>query len=194
MLIPSSALAAFALATTTPTPASAQASNGITTTMPAQNDVAANASVPSDNVVADAPVPAEAKEAGETNAANAEDSTATATATDTDQEGSDEWGWLKVIVGGLVGAAGVLATQWITARTNRVIAREQAEISRSAVQVAADALLADQVSHARPCVAIARCQRCSVTKRVRLPAPQLIAQAWCGQPMAACCFWMKSAN
>ena len=139
MLIPSSALAAFALATTTPTPASAQASNGITTTMPAQNDVAANASVPSDNVVADAPVPAEAKEAGETNAANAEDSTATATATDTDQEGSDEWGWLKVIVGGLVGAAGVLATQWITARTNRVIAREQAEISRSAVQVAADA-------------------------------------------------------
>jgi hypothetical protein len=76
---------------------------------------------------------AKVTETGELNAANAEN------ATDTDRGGGDEWGWLKVIIAGMVGAAGVLATQWITARTNHLIAREQAEISRSAVQVAADA-------------------------------------------------------
>ncbi|GMM59497.1 hypothetical protein NUTIK01_02740 [Novosphingobium sp. IK01] len=54
-------------------------------------------------------------------------------------DGPDNGGWLKVVIGGLVGAATVLATQWITARANRAIASEQAEISRSAVQVAADA-------------------------------------------------------
>lgn len=51
----------------------------------------------------------------------------------------DDWGWLKVVMGGLLGASTVLATQWITARTNRQIASEQAQISRSAVQVAEDA-------------------------------------------------------
>jgi len=133
MLILLSALAA--LATSAPAPASAQVSNAIATSVSTQNEVAANVSIPGENVIADAPPQAKTTEVGEANTANAED----ASATDTDRGSDNEWGWLKVIVAGLVGGAGVLATQWITARTSRAIAREQAEISRSAVQASADA-------------------------------------------------------
>lgn len=87
-----------------------------------------------DVVAAETPMASQPAAEGE-NAAGA----ANAAATDTKRGGGDEWGWLKVVVGGLIGGAGVLATQWITARTNRKIAGVQAEIGRSAVQVAADA-------------------------------------------------------
>lgn len=137
-LVLSVALAALALVTGTPAPAAAQDSNSAETNLATQNDVTTNVTVPGDNVVADAPPQAAATPASAANVAavaNAKD----APASDVQRTSGDDWGWLKVIVAGLVGAAGVLATQWITARTNRAIAREQAEISRSAVQVAADA-------------------------------------------------------
>lgn len=56
-----------------------------------------------------------------------------------EKEDIDELGWLKVVLSMMAGAVGVLGTQWITARTNRDIAKEQAAISRSAVNVAGDA-------------------------------------------------------
>jgi hypothetical protein len=61
---------------------------------------------------------------------------------------ADPLGWLKIIVAGIVGAIGVLATQWLTARTSRRNAIEQAAISRSAVTVAEKAADASRMSAA----------------------------------------------
>ena len=129
------ALAVTTFAMVTPAPASAQVSNGITANMSAQDEATGNVSAPGGNAVFEA-TPLDP--AAGTGAADA-GGNPTSTAADPGQGGGDPWGWLKVIVAGCVGAAGVLATQWITARTSREIAGVQAEIGRSAVLVAADA-------------------------------------------------------
>lgn len=129
------ALALIAFATVTPAPLSAQVSNDGATNLSALAEAAGNVTAPVDNGVTEAPPLDQTVRAGAPDAG----SNGSALPADPRPSAGDPWGWLKVIVAGLVGAAGVLATQWITARTSREIAGMQAEISRSAVLVAADA-------------------------------------------------------
>ncbi len=133
---PVMALTALAFATWTPALAFSQPANGVVVTnLTGMGKGAHDVPASGDNISADTRAQANETDVGAPNASIAQDEAAA----DIEPADNDEWGWLKVIVAGLVGAAGVLATQWITARTNRQIAREQATISRSAVQVAQDA-------------------------------------------------------
>ncbi len=53
-----------------------------------------------------------------------------------EKDKDEDWGWLKALLPVAAGAVAVLATQWITARTSRRIAAEQAEINRAGLRVA----------------------------------------------------------
>lgn len=129
-------LTALAFATWTPALAFDQPANGaVATNLTDMGKGSHDVPAAGDNILADTRTQANETDVDTPNASVDQDKAAA----DIDPADNDEWGWLKVIVAGLVGAAGVLATQWITARTNREIAREQATISRSAVQVAQDA-------------------------------------------------------
>lgn len=134
LLFPS-ALILLALNIATPASASNAMSNSPTIDMVAVPNTAKKIVVGSDNIVRAEPSPNAVSDAELAYLSNEAGKKEVA-----EEKGdNDELGWLKVVLSMMAGAVGVLGTQWITARTTREIAKEQAAISRSAVNVAGDA-------------------------------------------------------
>lgn len=130
-----SALGSLSLNIAAQASASDTISNSPTMNIAAVPDAAENMVAPSDHMTHVLPSPNAVSEAELADFLKAAGKKEVA-----DEKGdNDELGWLKVVLSMMAGAVGVLGTQWITARTTRDIAKEQAAISRSAVNVAGDA-------------------------------------------------------